>query len=92
MCIKILLLSIEPHNNIYNFSNLNIYKIIIYWVLSIGRWLSRTLTPKFQLKMILRNIFFPLLFLKGIFLVLLKVQKKQVFYIFFVNSKKKNNN
>ncbi len=32
MFIKILLLSIEIHNNIKNISKLNIYKIIIYWV------------------------------------------------------------
>ncbi len=47
----------ETNNNISNISKLNMYKIIIYWVLSIGRWLS--LTPKFQLmEMILKMIWY----------------------------------
>lgn len=46
---------------------MNIFKIIIYWIVLIGRWLSQTLTLKIILKYVWQ--FIPLLFLKIYFFV-----------------------
>ncbi len=70
MFIKILLLSIETHNNIEIISKLNTYiksSSIGYSQVSV----PNHLTPKFQLLKILKYIYiFPLLFLKVFLLII----------------------
>ncbi len=68
----ILPLYIETHNNIENIVSL-IYKIIIYWVLSIERWLSRERWLFQVMEIILKYfLYFGIVVFKSIFFILLK--------------------
>ncbi len=73
MFSKILLLSIETHNNIENISKLNTY------IKSSSIWYSQVsvpnhITPKFQLMNILKYIYFSIAVFKSIFWLFKKLK------------------